>query len=120
MNVEVSQQNILNFEARLATAPNYVDEHTLLSNLGYRQDILNQTLHLNALVLLLGGKLEKGGTARLGLSYDWFDGSSIGGGFLVYQKGADSECHTGFTRLCTSDIKKRPGFPGNQLLLLKK
>ena len=39
-------------------------------------------------------KLKKGGTARLGLSYDWFDGSSIGGGLLVYQKGVDSEYAT--------------------------
>jgi len=94
LTAEVSEKSILDFEAPLAHAPNNAFEHTMFSAFSYRQDFLNQSLHLNAFALLLGEKLEKGGTARLGLTYDWFDASRIGGGLLVYQKGEDSEYTT--------------------------
>ncbi len=40
---------------------------------------------------MLGESWNKGATARVGLDYDWFDAFSVGGGWLVYQKGSDSE-----------------------------
>ena len=41
--------------------------------------------------LILGESWNKGTTARISLDYDWFDAFNVGGGWLVYQKGRDSE-----------------------------
>jgi hypothetical protein len=53
----------------------------------WRQDLLQQTLHLNVMALQVGASGEYGGSRRVGLEYDWADGLNVEGGLLLYQPG---------------------------------
>ena len=91
LGFEISRRSYPDFDSILENPPNNADEHVVQSAFNYRQDFWNQTLHLNSFALILGESWNKGTTARISLDYDWFDAFSVGGGWLVYQKGSDSE-----------------------------
>ena len=91
LGFEISRRSYPDFDSILENHPNNADEHVVQSAFNYRQDFWNQTLHLNSFALILGESWNKGTTARISLDYDWFDAFSVGGGWLVYQKGSDSE-----------------------------
>jgi hypothetical protein len=91
LGFEISRRSYPDFDSILENPPNNADEHVVQSAFNYRQDFWNQTLHLNSFALILGESWNKGNMARISLDYDWFDAFSVGGGWLVYQKGSDSE-----------------------------
>jgi hypothetical protein len=91
LGFEISRRSYPDYDSILENPPNNADEHYVQSAFSYRHDFWNQTLHLNSFALMLGESWNKGATARVGLDYDWFDAFSVGGGWLVYQKGSDSE-----------------------------
>ena len=89
--LEISRQSYPDYDSILENPPNNANEQYVQTAFSYRHDFWNQTLHLNSFALMLGESWNKGATARVGLDYDWFDTFSVGGGWLVYQKGSDSE-----------------------------
>ena len=64
-----------------------IEREIVQSIFSWRQDFLQQTLHLNVLLFQFGRTGTKGGSRRLGLDYDWSDGVRVGGGLLAYASG---------------------------------
>lgn len=88
LGAEVSYQHLNEFDQLPSNSLTATVERGIVQSiLSWRQDFLQQTLHLNALLLHFGRTGDKGGSRRLGLNYDWSDGLSVGGGLLAYTSG---------------------------------
>lgn len=87
LSLEMVNRHILDFDSRLATAPDYAQEDTLQTALMLTRDFLNDTLQFKVICTVFGGHGEDGAFERIQLEYDATDHITLTGGFMLYQAG---------------------------------
>ncbi len=80
-------RHIIDFEDRLALAPDFAQQDAFETALRISKDFLNATLELNLLAMIFGPLGQDGALERISCKYDWSDAISSTVGVVFYQSG---------------------------------
>ena len=87
ITLEFANRHIIDFDDRLAQAPDGQKEDWTQFAFRFTKDFLNDTLHLTLLVSSYGIFAGEGGFERFQLEYDLRDNLTLTGGVVLYQSG---------------------------------
>jgi hypothetical protein len=87
ISLEVAARTMTQYQSFMGDGPLGIEKTEWQTALRYQQDWIHQTLHLTALINVLGTNGGGGAFQRVSLKYDVMDSFSVTGGVMAYQAG---------------------------------